>query len=135
MNLEKAFYLDMKDFNEKITEILAQKGIILSRARTAIFQVGNIILDDSDNLPPQTPFKLSGLRGSRFVEAVIDEGDNVSTQLGYNIVYAARVHEGEKTWKWTRTKVPSPGPKFIESKLIKRKAHYAKLIAGIIKEG
>ena len=107
------------------------------------------LLADSDDVVPQTPFgdrstgvgarggaKKGGgdLRGSAKVEIERKRND-VIAWAGFNIVYASYVHEGLETWNWTKTHVPNPGPKFLESKLAPNRDKYMRIVADTIRNG
>ena len=128
---ETRFFLETIDFDEKFAEFMRQ--VPQEMAPQGLADAAFALLADADDEPPQTPWKKGDLRGARKIEKPVITSDAVSVAAGYNIVYAARLHEGEPTWKWTTTQVPHPGPKFLESKLVKNARKYMQIAADYIK--
>ncbi len=112
---DSGFYLETTDFDKKFEALVRSVGNEV--AAEGLFSGGQALLDAGENEGPQTPYKTGKLRSFRQVlPPEISEG-RISVEAGYNSPYAARLHEGEPTWKFTTTQVPNPGPKFLESKM------------------
>lgn len=116
------FFFDTVDFDKKFSEFI--RTVPVKYATQGLADAAFALLVDADDEKPQAPYKTGDLRGSRKIEKPVVTNDAVEVSGGYNMVYAARLHEGEPTWKWTTTQVPQPGPKFLESKLIANAKKY-----------
>lgn len=119
------FARDFKRITEHDIPELRDKGMIAA---------ANELLRDADTTPPQTPFLMSDLRGSKKVEMEHHHGE-IIVWAGFNILYASYVHEGQVDWNWTTTRVPNPGPKFLESKLAPNRDKYIRIMADTINKG
>jgi len=141
---------DMSDFLKKTKEL--SRKIIPELAERGIATAGMQLLNDAIMEQPTVPIKEGWLRGSGsvFVQnklcyvspfgkpemsakdcaESIGPGQIVGV-VGFNVPYAARLHEGID-FHFTE---PSSGPKFLESKLLRNKDRYMKIIANTIKEG
>lgn len=104
--------MDFDEFDQKFMELVRE--VSEKTVKAGLYDAGAAILNYADDEDPQTPYKHGDLRASRQIEPHV-ETDRVVITIGYNIIYAARLHEGEPFWNWTRTRIPSPGPKFLES--------------------
>jgi hypothetical protein len=129
---ERAFYLDFEDFDEKFKELV--NSVPKELAQAGLFDAATALLEDADEDNPQTPYKGGDLRASRRVEKATIKGDKITIRAGYNSEYAARLHEGEPTWKWTTTQVSNPGPKFLEKKMAGKAKKYMGIVADYIRQ-
>lgn len=125
------FFLDTVDFDKKFAEFI--KTVPQEYGSQGLADAGFALLVDADDDNPQTPYKRGALRRSRKIEKPVIKSDAVSVNAGYNMVYAARLHEGEPTWKWTTTQVSNPGPKFLESKLVANARKYMQIAVDYIR--
>jgi len=126
------FFLDPSEFEKKFRH-LTDKAIPELAAK-GLFNAGNELTHDAINLPPQAPFKKGDLWGSRITEKVKTSHSGMSVRVGFNIKYAARQHEVPPgTFHYTRTGAKQPGPKYLESKMIKYKDKYMAIVAESIK--
>jgi hypothetical protein len=107
------FYLDLSQFKQRF-EKLANNDIP-EAMRQGFFKAAATLLNDADNVVPKTPKKTGDLKGSKKI--IVDRDEIVA---GFNIVYAARVHEMLDNEQWgmvVRWSEPGSGAKYLESKL------------------
>jgi len=124
MSGDSGFKMDFSDF-DKTFKHLVEKAIP-EHAEKGLLGAGKLLLDDSDNEAPQTPFLTSALRGS----GVVQKGGPLMVQVVYNSEYATRQHEAEPgEFNYTKTHVTHPGPKFMESKMARHKDDYMRVVA------
>lgn len=116
------FFFDTVEFDRKFAEFI--KTVPVEFATQGLADAAFALLVDADDDKPQAPYKTGDLRASRKIEKPTVTGSAVEVKAGYNMKYAARLHEGEPTWKWTTTQVSQPGPKFLESKLVANAKKY-----------
>lgn len=119
------FTVDLKDFEKKFNDIV--KNTIPELARMGLFQAGAQLLRDAIIEEPRAPHKTGALWRSQKIEV---SHDKIEVKAGFNIEYAAAVHERPKKGEWT---LPGSGPKFLESKLVKNKLKYMRITAEVIK--
>lgn len=121
----KAFDRDFKKFMTKLAPEELKKGL---------FRAASEMLHDADKQEPRTPFKKGDLRGSKTVEQVKIEKGEITVEAGFNIAYAARLHEMEKNAKvmdhWS---LPGSGTKFLQIKMIRNKDKYIQIAANYLK--
>ena len=102
---------------------------MIKEAKKGIFKGANLILDFAEVQVPMVPEKIGDLRSSRKVEKVIFEIGYISATLGYNIDYAAKLHELPQSQSdrrnWT---LPGSGSKWLEKSIIKNKEEAVKVI-------
>ena len=133
MSIKSDFTLDFSEFDRKFKKVTED---MLEAAEKGLFDAMNALLIDACEEPPQAPFKKGDLWGSKAdtVETGI-EGDHIFAIGGFNIKYAARWHEAEPgTIKWTKTGAKQPGPKYLESKMVKFKDKYMWITARVIEK-
>jgi len=131
--LETGLELDFSEFDRKFKKITED---MLKAAEKGLFEAMNQLLTDAIEEPPQAPFELGDLWGSPAgtVKTGI-EGNHIFAIGGFNIEYAARWHEAEPgTIKWTKTGAKQPGPKYLQSKMIRNKDKYMWITARSIKK-
>lgn len=140
--------VDTKDFDLKFGELM--KKSVPANVSKGMFRAGNELLRDAIYEVPKAPFDEGHLRaeartqlaggvmikfsdsGGYLPPASIDakDGDGYSLRAGFNIVYAARLHEltpeEDARINWT---LPGSGRKYLETKLIRHKDKYAKIVA------
>ncbi|MHA1225234.1 MAG: hypothetical protein ACTSPV_00660 [Candidatus Hodarchaeales archaeon] len=133
------FFLDTKEFERGIKKITEQT--IPSAAEKGLFNAMNALLKDSIDLPPQAPKDMGDLWGSRTGSAENPHetkrtNQEISIIGGFNIKYAHRHHEVPPgTFHYTTTKgARAPGPKYVETKMIRLKDKYMGIVADTIKE-
>lgn len=111
---------------ELIVPEAAEKGLVI-----AAFEM----LRDADHEAPQTPTLHKDLKGSRKVDKPKINRSSISIKAGYTSEYAAYQHEAEPgEFNYTTTKGASqPGPKFLQTKMVRHKKRYIKLVTDRIK--
>ena len=124
------FYVDTRDFDKQFTRVVA--NTIPKLTNKGLFNAANEALRDADLKHPFLPIDKKDLRGSKEVHPSKDLFE-LFVEFGFNIVYAARLHEeGKVGWNWTRH---GSGPKFLAIKLLRYKDKYIKIVAATIKKG
>ena len=124
----KGFTMDFTLFDKTFLKLVEKS--IPKEAEKGVFKGANLILDFAEVQVPMVPEKIGDLRGSRKVEKVIVAPGYISATLGYNIEYAAKLHElpsdKDARINWT---LPGSGAKWLEKSLIKNKDDAVKVIA------
>jgi len=130
--MKSGFFLDAKEFNAKFKQVTDK--VIPESAAEGLFDASNELTHDAIYLPPQAPFKKGDLWGSRITEKTKTSHSGMSVRSGFNIKYATRQHEVPPgTFHYTRTGAKQPGPKYLESKMVKYKNKYMAIVAESIK--
>jgi hypothetical protein len=133
MSEDTGFTMDFKDFEKKFFKLV--KITFPKTARRGLFQGFNAALKDAKEETPRAPFKEGHLWGSTAKTTKVKITSNeISVSGGFNIDYAARIHEmpKEKASK-TNWSLPGSGPKFLETKLVRNKRKYMEIVAKSIK--
>lgn len=125
---ETGLTMDFKDFDKKFDRLV--KKTIPEVAGQALFEVGPYILRDAIMEEPRAPHLWGGLWRSQRVLKPEFQAMAIMVTVGFNIAYAARLHEAPNNWNWT---LPGSGPKYLESKLIKNKRKYMEKAADKIR--
>lgn len=134
MSNKSGFFLDSSDFMRKFEDIT--QNAVPKLAGKGLFDAGNKLIKDAIVFPPQAPFLKGDLRGSKIVEKAKKDRNDISVKVGFNIKYAKRQHEAEPgEFKYTKTVAKQPGPKFLESKMVKYKDKYIYIVSETIKAG
>lgn len=108
--------LDTLDFDAKFKELMDKS--MPEDIRKGLIEAGKDLLGFAEDRAPKTPWKDGDLRSFGKVEPIMDGSLVTGVSVGYNIIYAARLHEGERSWEWTQEKAGGGvGPKFLETKL------------------
>lgn len=134
--MKTEFTLDFSDFNKKFADIVQRAAP--ESTKIGVREALQELKLDTDNIPPRTPHKEGHLRGSGKVHEVKIMGKEIfgdltfgGTGVGFDVPYARRWHEAEPgTVVWSETGV---GPKFLESKMVRFKNKYMKIIAEVIR--
>ena len=126
--------LDFSDFEKKFAKIV--EDAIPKDAEKGLFDAAASMLKDADEEIPMTPRKEGHLRGEKKIENVVATKGEISVTAGFNIEYAAKLHEmpkeaGDKI-NWT---LPGSGPKFLETKMVRNKQKYMEVVAESIRGG
>jgi len=126
--------LDTKDFDMKFKRVV--DGEMQELAEKGLFEAMSEACHDADAEKPYIPFKEGHLKGSEKIRRPKRTKGEISVLGGFNIGYAARLHEMEPTRaariNWTR---PGSGPKYLEAKLIRNRDKYMKITAERIRRG
>ncbi len=141
---------DSSDFDRKFQNIV--RHAVPEKVLVGVGRAMSQVLNDCVNEVPTVPIDEGWLRGSGsvFVQnklvdvSTLGKPGFANTEhaefippgqfvgiCGFNTPYAASLHEGIKL-HFTE---PSSGPKYMESKLMRNKGRYMKIIANAIKEG
>ena len=100
-----------------------------------LFAAGNELLHDAIQIAPQAPKEVGDLWGSARTTKAEITGDQAEVLAGFNIEYAARWHEvpSTRTINWTTDKgASSPGPKYLEQKLIAYREKYMVIVGNFL---
>lgn len=125
-----SFDLDFTDFQKKFLTYAVKTAP--DAAEKGMFEALGELKHDADEVKPQTPYLEGHLRSDH--KKIIETGpDNIIAKLVFLMPYAARMHEGKASWNWTRTRVPSPGPKYLENKMMWFMKKYVDIVARRIK--
>jgi hypothetical protein len=133
MSEDTGFTMDFKDFEKRFYNLVL--NAIPEAGKRGLFQGFNALLKDAEEEVPKVPFKEGHLRGSTAgtVKAKIERGE-ISVSGGFNIKYAAKIHEMEKSKadkvNWS---LPGSGPKFLEAKIVRNKRKYIEIAATSIR--
>jgi|GEM_PF-3358825 len=128
---KSSFSVDFRKFNKTFFPLVENK--IPNFTAKGIFNAAAEMLQDADKDAPQTPFKHGDLRGSKKIEKPEIKYNKISVEAGYNIKYAAKLHEGQYHFV-PRKGITSPGRKWLESKMAAYKEKYMKIAAMAIKD-
>lgn len=123
--------LDTKDFNIKFGNVTGK--VIPEASAKAVFQEGAMVIRDAILEEPRAPHSKGGgtlWRSQKIEQPKIEHGE-ISVELGFDVEYAAAVHEMPSNYKFT---LPGSGPKYLESKLIKNKEKYMANVAEKIRQ-
>jgi hypothetical protein len=122
------FTIDMADFEAGLKRLVEQAAP--ADIREGLFAAGNALLRDAIYEKPYAPFKEGHLRGSAQISEVITQPAEAFVVAGFNICYAARLHElfygigfGAEMYPpgWS---LPGSGPKYLESKMARNGPRY-----------
>lgn len=146
-----SFELDTTDMERQLAKLAKLSP---EAAERGMAQAGLQLLDDAVNMAPSVPFDEGTLQGSGslFVQnklvATSEEhgqgkGDpntehserigrhEVKAVVGFNLVYAARLHEGEE-YEFQQQK-GTEGAKYLENKLVGERKEYMAIVADEVK--
>jgi hypothetical protein len=135
---KSGIYLDSKEFDANFEKLV--HSVVPELARNGLYDAMQELLTDADNEAPQTPYLDGALRASRKIEKIAVSEGKIEVQGGYNSEYATYQHEGQRkdgshiVEHYTRTAVLQPGPKFIESKMVRWRNKYMKTCVDYIKK-
>lgn len=141
--------LDTSDFEQGFKGLI--KNAVPREIAQGMFRATNALLRDAIEEPPQAPFDEGSLRGSARVmtpdgamysrETATPPAGNMGTSAkdddvvmvaGFNIEYAARLHElspADSEWiNWTRTGAKQPGSQYLITKMARNSARYLAIV-------
>jgi hypothetical protein len=130
------FMLDLKDFGSKFNWCCLHLWPDL--AGKALFHAAAHWVRDAIMEEPRAPHKTGTLWNSQCPggsENQVDVGPTITTSsieclAGFNVGYAARLHEAPSNWNWT---LEGSGPKYLEAKAARHKDDYMKEAAEFIR--
>jgi hypothetical protein len=124
------FAYDFSAFKADFHRIIREET---EKARRALFIVAAELRHDAQAVEPTTPKKDGFLRGSWKEEIEVNEGGTFSLAAGYDIEYAAYVHEMVRSEMWGEAGIswsePGSGAKFLETKVVVFGNKYIGLLA------
>ena len=136
-----AFTMDTKDFDISFKKIMEKT--IPGAEEEGLMNMAPFIIRDAIVEEPTVP-KSKGitkggtrsatpghLRRSQKIEKPKRRHKEVSIEIGFNTPYAAKMHEMPANTNWSTA---GSGPKFLETKLVKNKEKYLKMIAETIRK-
>lgn len=122
-----AFTMNFKDFDVKFEKIV--KKTIPSLSAQGLFQAGALLIKDAIQEEPRAPHLSGHLWRNQLIPRPVIEHGKIELEAGFNVPYAARLHEAPTSWNWTMS---GSGPKFLEAKLIAHRDKYMKFVADFI---
>ena len=127
-NLKSGIKIDTQDFLKKFPEVTAT--IIPGWVEKGLYYAGSLLLRDAKMVQPFAPHKWGGLWNSETIKQAVSKAGAWSLECGYNIVYAAKLHESPVGLNWT---LDGSGPKFLEIKMTMFRDRYMGGAAQVIK--
>ena len=122
--------MDFKDFNKGFKLIIEKT--VPDLAQAGLFKAGALLIRDAIMEEPKAPHLKGHLWRSQKIEK-LEEGDKIiGVQVGFDVPYAARLHEAPNNWNWT---LDGSGPKFLEAKMATNPNKYIEPAATHIREG
>jgi hypothetical protein len=120
--------IDTRDFEKGLTNLV--KTLEPEATAKGLFRAGSQLILDAINEQPYVPFDEGHLRGSGKVTKVEVTKSGAEVAAGFNKEYAARWHEltpeEDARINWS---LPGSGRKYLESKLVRFKEDYMKIVA------
>lgn len=89
-----AFTMDVSDFDKKFTRIV--ETTIPEILAEGLFKAGGMLLRDAIKDPPRAPHLTGELWRHQQVNKPVTSRDSIEVDAGFNIVYAAYQHEGQR---------------------------------------
>ena len=121
------FYLDTSKFLHGFD--LADKKVKASAA-DGLFLEGAKVITAAIEEEPRAPHLEGHLWRSQRVKKIEIKKDAITLYVGFNVPYAAKLHEALDASNWTLT---GSGPKYLSSKLTKHKREHMQNVASHIK--
>ena len=133
MKNKASFDIDFTYFDKTFFPLVEKK--IPKFTAKGIFNAAAEMLQDADKEAPQTPFEHGDLRGSKKIEKPKITYNKILVEAGYNIKYAAKLHESDpgRYHFVPRKGITSPGRKWLEAKMAAHKEKYIKIAAMTVK--
>ena len=122
--------MDFKDFNKGFRLII--ETTIPDLAQVGLFKAGALLIKDAITVEPKAPHLTGHLWRSQKIEKLMEGKNIIGVQVGFDVPYAARLHEAPDNWNWT---LDGSGPKFLESKMAGNPNKYIEPAAKHIREG
>lgn len=131
---DENFKLDTRDFDIKFDDLI--KNAIPGAISKGLFEAGTVLLKMAKEEAPQCPKDVGDLWGSGKVKPIIGGYQETGVEVGFDSVYAAYQHEQEPgRFNYTTTKGAShPGPKFLETKMVRHKNDLMGIVAEAIRK-
>ena len=120
--------VDARDFEKGLKKLARE--IEPRETAKGLFKAGSQLIVDAINEEPYVPFDEGHLRGSGKVTKAEVSASGAEVQAGFNKEYAARWHEltpaEDSKINWS---LPGSGRKYLESKMVRFKEDYMKIVA------
>jgi len=130
MPTKTGFTMDFKDFNKGFKLIIEKT--VPDLAQAGLFKAGALLIRDAIMEEPKAPHLKGHLWRSQKIEK-LEEGDKIiGVQVGFDVPYAARLHEAPNNWNWT---LDGSGPKYLEAKMAGNPDKYIEPAATHIRNG
>jgi len=130
MATKTGFTMDFTSFNKGFKLIIEKT--VPGLAMEGLLQAGALLIRDGILEEPKAPHLTGHLWRSQKIEKMEAEGKLIGVQVGFDVPYAARLHEAPNNWNWT---LDGSGPKFLEAKMATNPDKYIKPAAEHIKKG
>jgi len=88
------------------------------------------VINSANNKYPRTPHRHGDLRGSGKFEMDNSGRDGLTAKVGFDMIYAHRIHEGKPEWNWSEA---GTGPKYLEDKMPEVNQFWEDACANILK--
>lgn len=128
--LKTGFTVDAQDFYKKFLDVTQKQ--IPKLVERALYYAGQLLMRDAKMSQPFLPHKWGGLWRSEDIKQAVQKSGAWILECGFNIEYAARLHEAPDGWNWT---LEGSGPKFLETKMAMNRNVYMAAVALVLKTG
>ncbi len=118
--------MDTRDFDKNFSRVIEKT--IPQATKKGLVKAAWEALRDAEKEEPTVPADEFHLRASKEVHEARDLFD-LFVEFGFNIEYAARMHEMPGGFYYENPTTPGSGPKFLETKIVKYKEKYIEIIA------
>ena len=128
-----SYELDFKEFTKNFFPFVEKR--VSAAAAKGFINAAKQMDKDAREKFPQVPKKFGDLIGSWKMENPKITRNEISITVGYNIDYATRQHEAEPgRFNYTTNKgAMRPGPKFLQTKMVRYKKDYMWIVAQTIR--
>jgi len=124
---ETGFYMDISKF---LTGLDRGDKRFKDSAADGLFLEGAKVIKNAIEEKPRAPHLEGHLWRSQRVKKMGVKKDAITLYVGFNVPYAAKLHEALNVTNWT---LAGSGPKYLSSKLTRHKEEHMKNVAGFIK--
>ena len=122
--------MDFKSFNKGFTRIIEKT--VPDLAQAGLFKAGALLIRDAIMEEPKAPHLTGHLWRNQKIEKLEEGNKLIGVAVGFDVPYAARLHEAPNNWNWT---LDGSGPKFLEAKMATNPNKYIEPAAKHIREG
>lgn len=128
--LRDGFTVDAQDFYKKFPDVTKKQ--IPKRIEEALYYAGQLLMRDAMMVRPFAPHLWGTLWRAQDVKQAVNKAGAWSLECGFNIEYAAKLHEAPDGWAWT---LKGSGPKYLETKMAMYRDRYMAAVAEVIRTG
>lgn len=121
--------MDTVSFDKELAEVTLR--LYPQYAAIGIYKAAALLIRDCLKQEPTVPKKMGGLRRAQRVDKAEIGKDEIAVTAGFDIEYAAKVHEMPETTNWT---LVGSGPKFLSRKLAENPDKYIQFAAEYCKK-